>query len=393
MVDSSLLLNKLRLYGFSTNSIDLISDYFKDRSQLIKVNQTYSNPRNIKLGVPQGSVLGPLFFLLFINDLPNYLRSFKSFLFADDTSLFLENNNLHLLLEDFNKSVKYLIDWCAYNRLDINWDKTEIMIVTKKRNINIPSSIMINNIKINVVDKFKLLGIIIDNKLNFQDYLYELKMKINKRLYSIKRLFYLPKEVKTQFFKTFIIPYFDYCSTLTIYFPKPTIQKIFNLYNFCLYKLLKINTRIENSTDYNKLNIHLETFGLSSYQHRLLKRLMYFSYNILNGSSSVKNLLIKNDDLNKGYNLRNLNRYSQPSLLGKNRYGDETFEYFFSKFINEFSLMDIGLKFETFKIRVHNNINIIFDKFIKINTKFDLYYKDYKSICKKKKKKNLINII
>jgi hypothetical protein len=112
-----------------------------------------------KLGVP-------LFFLLFINDLAFYVRSFECKLFADDTTLYLSNKNLDCLLEKFNEAIAPLIDWCKFNRLDINWSKTFFMFITNKR-VSLPSTISLKNLNcdVKVVDSFKLLGVEIDNFL------------------------------------------------------------------------------------------------------------------------------------------------------------------------------------------------------------------------------------
>ena len=127
------------------------------------------------------------------------------------------------------------------NKLDINWNKTYFMFVTNKR-VKLPKTIIVNDVSVEVVQEFKLLGVTIDSKLNFMAYSSLLKKAIIKKLYSIKRLFYLCDTVKLQFFKTFIAPHFDYCSSLYMYFPKTTIQRIFSCYNYCLFKLLRINT-------------------------------------------------------------------------------------------------------------------------------------------------------
>ena len=84
---------------------------------------------------------------------------------------------------------------------------------------------------------FKLLGVTIDNKLNFRLHAANIRLIVNKKMFSIKKLFYLAFSVKLQFFKSFILPYFDYCLSLLIYFPKSTIQKLKNSYDFCLFKL------------------------------------------------------------------------------------------------------------------------------------------------------------
>jgi hypothetical protein len=130
------------------------------------------------------------------------------------------------------------------------------MVITNKHIKNkIPKTIMFNNIEVSVVQSFKLLGITIDNKLQFTQYVSFLRTTINRKMFSIKRLFYLSHAVKIQFFKTFILPYFDYCLSLVIYFPKAAIQSLSNCFNYCLFKLFhfKIDSLndsvIENSAD------------------------------------------------------------------------------------------------------------------------------------------------
>lgn len=130
-----------------------------------------------------------------------------------------------------------LINWCKFNRVDINWCKTYCMFINKTR-ITTPNEILFDNKCVQVVNSFKLLGVTIDKKLSFLDHGRELRNNVNTRLFSIKRIFYLPYSVKIQFFKSFILPHFDYCSTLLIYFPKESIQKLANIYNQSLFKLL-----------------------------------------------------------------------------------------------------------------------------------------------------------
>ena len=91
------------------------------------------------------------------------------------------------------------------------------MIITNKH-IPVKSSIYLCNNKIEVVDNFKLLGILIDNKFSFHDYVKNLIKTVNAKLFSYKKMFYLSKNVKLQFFKSFIMPHFDYCVSLAIYY-------------------------------------------------------------------------------------------------------------------------------------------------------------------------------
>ncbi len=282
LVDPSLLLIKLKHYGFNEKAILLIANYFSERSQLVKYDNNLSSQRQIRLSVPQGSVLGPLLFLLFINDLPFFITHLKALLFADDTTLYRSENDLPALLELFRESTQEMIKWCTFNRLDINWSKTYAMFVTNKKNIELPNEINVDDNKIIIVDSIKLLGIIIDNKLNFSSYCSHIRKTVNRKIHSIKRLFYLPSAVKLQFFKSFILPYFDYCATLFGYFPKETIQKLANCYNICLNKLLGLKTIVQTSKDYNKLNNLLEKYGLANFQHRIIARTTAFSFKVFN---------------------------------------------------------------------------------------------------------------
>ena len=171
-------------------------------------------------------------------------------MFADDTTLYDSDTEINLLISKFKKILEPLFDWCTCNRLDINWSKTFFMFITNKYIAKkLPSEIKILNFNVKVVDSFKLLSITIDNKLNFNKYTSELRTVINKKMFSIKRLFYLNTSVKIQFFKTFLLPYFDYCLSLYIYFPKFAIQRICNIYTICLYKLFKFKLEHKNLLD------------------------------------------------------------------------------------------------------------------------------------------------
>jgi hypothetical protein len=114
------------------------------------------------------------------------------------------------------------------------------MIITNKR-VSMPKLFDFEDISIEVVDNFKLLGVTIDNKLQFNKFVSLQCSQINKKIYSIKKLFYLPFEVKIQFFKTFLLPYFDYCISLLIYYQKTAIQRLCKMYYFCLKKLFNFS--------------------------------------------------------------------------------------------------------------------------------------------------------
>ena len=254
---SFIILNNINHFETPPQSPDLmpiemvIANYFSDRYQSVKYDKKMSPLLKILLGVPQGSVLGPLFFLIMINDLA-FIIDLLCKLFADDTTLGDADKDLNTLINRFVEKLKVLLEWCEFNKLDINWSKTYFMFVTNKR-VKLPKEInvgtkTVNNkpvdINVSVVTSFKLLGVTLDNKLTFTEHCSNIKKIVNKKLYSIKRLFFLCTSVKIHFFKTFILPYFDYCLSLIIYFPSSSLQRLNICFNLCFYKLFNFKPEV-----------------------------------------------------------------------------------------------------------------------------------------------------
>jgi hypothetical protein len=374
-------------YNFDKSAIKLLENYFTNRKVKVKVNGFISQLYELSLGTGQGSVLGPLLFILFINDLPYYLVEFLTVLFADDTSLGMCGKSLEELLENFNAAIPKMNTWCKYNLIDINWKKTKIMFFTKQTKLKVPKTILIDNQSIDVVEFFELLGIMIDNKLNFNKYSCELRKTICTRLYSIKQLYYLKPKIRIQFLKTFILPHFDYGSTLYIYFSKEAIQRLCNTYNNCIIQMLNNDYTksiiINENNEYNIYNNYLNEFNLQTFQHRLILRFSSYIFKILTNKYSpitLSKLLVKNSSREIGYPMRNAELYYVPNKLNNDNM-EKTFQYFFSKFLNNNEIIreciDKSEGIVKFKWLIRKEINPMFIVFISNFEKFDLKIKNF----------------
>ena len=182
-VNHKILLNKLAHYGIRGVLLKWFETYLTGRRQYVFYNGESSDLRNISCGVPQGSVLGPLLFLIYINDLPNVSEKLNFFLFADDTNIYYECDNLHIMEEIINTELKQLNLWLNINRLALNISKTNFVIFrTFNKPISHNITLKINNKAIVQKDYIKYLGIIIDCHLNWKQHILNTSKKISRSI-------------------------------------------------------------------------------------------------------------------------------------------------------------------------------------------------------------------
>ena len=217
-IDHHILLSKLELYGIKGTSLKWFESYVSGRSQICSVNSKMSAARQIKCGIPQGSNLGPILFLLYINDLPNCLETTKANLFADDTSLSCEGFSPYEIETKLNKDIENVHRWLTANKLSLNMEKSEFMIIGSRRRLaSIENSPVLtlggNNIK-RVYQK-KTLGMILDDQLKWNKH-NEMQCKtISNNIALLKRAkLFVNRDSLIKIFNALVWPHFNYCSTI-----------------------------------------------------------------------------------------------------------------------------------------------------------------------------------
>ena len=167
------------MYGVQDIALEWFRDYLASRSQYVTYNSMKSTKDNITCGVPQGSILGPELFLIYINDLTTVSNAFLSVLFEDDTNLFISGRDIEALCNRINEDLAKIQEWlCA--KLSLNVKKTHYMIFTSKNKIVPDIDIRINNVCIERVHATKFLGILIDSQLNWKQHIEYTCNKLSK---------------------------------------------------------------------------------------------------------------------------------------------------------------------------------------------------------------------
>ena len=210
-IHHDILLKKMQRYGIRGIALSWLESYLKDRKQFVHLNGVDSETRQAAYGVPQGSVLGPKLFILYINDICEALVKMKCVLFADDTSLYSSGADLGRLLHEVESDLKILNKWFDINKLSLNISKTNFIIFGNKKTY-VPINLTINGIKLEQTNQTKFLGIIIDNKLTWKPHIDTLKRKLSKIiaiLYKLKGL--INKESLQTLYCSLLFPYLIYC--------------------------------------------------------------------------------------------------------------------------------------------------------------------------------------
>ena len=210
-VDVNLLLEKLHKYGVRDKSHKILSSYLTGRTQSVKIRNSYSTYKDITMGVPQGSILGPILFIIYINDLPKLSTDMTCLSYADDTALLFKNKDISHLQTMVDALLVRLLDWFNANFLSLNVSKTYTQHYTT-RSSEFKLAIELNNLPVKESDSVRYLGVIIDKYLKFTKHIDHVSGIIGRNIGIISRIrFCIDKRTAHLLYNTLILPYLNYC--------------------------------------------------------------------------------------------------------------------------------------------------------------------------------------
>ena len=301
-LDHGILLRKLSFYGIRGTPLLWFCSYLKNRKQYVCIDNVSSSLKVISCGVPQGSILGPLLFLLFINDLVNCSNVLNFLLFADDTNMMYSNKSLKTLVSTMNIELCNLSNWFLSNKLSLNLKKTHY-ILFGGRHVKEEVNIFINKIKIEQVTVTKFLGVYVDQKLNWKNHIDHISKKISSNLGVINKIKYkLNSKSLVELYNAMILPHLTYC--LIVW--GGASNSILNSVTILQKKALRLITKSTYNAHTDPLFFNLQklkladlfkmqiaTFVFNSHTHNFPPKLDHF-YNYFQFKSIFKPYHIRN---------------------------------------------------------------------------------------------------
>ena len=214
-VNHDVLLKKLLSFGICQNTFNLFSSYLRNRTQCVKWKGVLSKEKNVTIGVPQGSILGPLFFILFVNDYPKCLKHSTVTIYADDTTQDVSDKSIDIIEKKLHEDLLNSMNWMSRNKLTMNLKKTQCLLIGTSQKLSKCRKLCVKDVLIENVKCAKLLGVNIDECLSWSVHIDVLCKKLQQKIGVLRRLSsFMSSAALLKIFCTIIFPHFNYCCTV-----------------------------------------------------------------------------------------------------------------------------------------------------------------------------------
>lgn len=308
-ISRPLLLQCLKRFGINGVAFEWFKSYLSNRSQRTVFHDFISSSIGSSLGVPQGSVLGPILFIMYINDMKRVLQRCEINLFADDTVLFIANKDVDMAISQMNEDLKHLCRWLKFKELKLNISKTKYMVISGRKNT--PDFVIrIDSEPIEQVCNIKYLGVTIDDGLTFSIHIDNVIKKIARKYGIMCRLKNdLTLSSKILLYKSIIAPHVDFCASILFLANATQLLKLQRLQNKIMRLILKCNR-------YTSSRLLLEALKWLSVKQRVIYLTMVFIFKILNGllPQYLSNRIERGSSIHSHYT-RNANDVRTPHFL------------------------------------------------------------------------------
>lgn len=323
-VSHLLLLRKLETYfGFSSDATRMISSYLSDRSQFVFLNGFHSGVLPVTCGLPQGSVLGPILFSAFINDLPSRLSHCKSHLFADDFQLYkaIREDNVFLDMRMLRHDLSAVSAWAKDNRLKLNAGKTKAIVFSSSSWARDIPELEFEGVSIRYVDSVKNLGLTLESRLGWDCHAGNVSAKVFAGLRNMwPSARFLPVKTRELLVKSLLLPHLTYCSPVLGELsagPRKIFERCFNACIRFAYGIGRYNSVSVHAHRLlgNSIFVYLDHLT-SSFLHKVIvtKEPDYIFRNLNFGSSSrLRNLILPRNDrdiVNDSFYVRGVSKYN-----------------------------------------------------------------------------------
>ena len=268
-LNHELLIAKLDAYGFDQDALKYIYSYLSDREQRTKVNNCFSSWSKIKTGVPQGSILGPLLFNIYLNDIFYFVDKCEITNYADDNTPYSVDEDMDTLLQSLENDNEILIKWFTDNYFKANADKFHLLISNHSKDL----TIKVENEVIECCSSVKLLGVTIDNKLKFEEHVSKLCKKASQKLHALARISnYMCQDKLRILMKSFIESQFGYCPLVWMFHSRKLNNRINRLHERALRLVYK-----DSQLKFEDLLLKDNSFSI---HHRNLQKLATEMYKV-----------------------------------------------------------------------------------------------------------------